>query len=55
MSVSYTKKQRAIAKEEKKGLFTISYVEPNGSSVSLQGVANKQTLKFIKESMEKLL
>ncbi len=53
MRVSYSKKHRKDAREQKQGLFTIAYVEPDGCSVSLQGLAPPETLKEIKEIMSK--
>ncbi len=55
MIISYSKDQRKEAREQNRGLFTIAYVNPDGSSVALQGLTTPKTLKFVKEAQAELI
>lgn len=53
--VAYSKDHREQAKRENKGLMTVSYVDTDGSTVTLQGVTNQKQLDFVKDALAKLV
>ncbi len=53
--VAYSKKHREQAKQEKKGLITVSYVTPDGFTVTLQSVPNEKKQKYVENALHELL
>ncbi len=53
--VSYTRQQRKDAKDQGKGLFTISWTDPDGATVTISGVACKKVLEHTQKSLQEVI
>lgn len=55
MSIHYSKEDRQKAKSEKKGLITVSFTRPSGSSITIQGPADSDKIGIVEDTIDKLL